>query len=127
MIPKKNTAVFAGALRPMVLIRENEIIAYSSSSFSIGGYNPEIKKVFTNHEIELKKGDTIYMFSDGYADQFGGEKNKKLMIKNFKNNLSKISNYPMDKQKELLHKTFEDWRGNNEQVDDVLVMGIKIE
>jgi hypothetical protein len=66
------------------------------------------------------------MFSDGYADQFGGEKNKKLMIKNFKNNLSKISNYPMDKQKELLHKTFEDWRGNNEQVDDVLVMGIKI-
>jgi hypothetical protein len=124
---KKNTAVFAGALRPMVLIRENEIIAYSSSSYSIGGYNPEIKKVFTNHVIELKKGDTIYMFSDGYADQFGGEKNKKLMIKNFKNNLSKISNYPMDKQKELLHKTFEDWRGNNEQVDDVLVMGIKIE
>jgi serine phosphatase RsbU (regulator of sigma subunit) len=82
---------------------------------------------FKQGKIELKKGDTIYMFSDGYADQFGGEKNKKLMIKNFKNNLSEISNYPMDKQKALLNKTFEDWRGNNEQVDDVLVMGIKIE
>lgn len=123
---KKNTAVFAGALRPLVLIRENEIISYSSSSYSIGGYNPDIKKEFTNHEIELKKGDTIYMFSDGYADQFGGPKNKKLMIKKFKNSLSDISNFPMAKQKEYLHQLFEDWRGNNEQVDDVLVMGIKI-
>ena len=66
------------------------------------------------------------MFSDGYADQFGGPKNKKLMIKKFKNSLSEISNFPMAKQKEYLHQLFEDWRGSNEQVDDVLVMGIKI-
>jgi two-component system, sensor histidine kinase LadS len=122
---RSNKAVFAGALRPMVLIRENEIIAYSSSSYSIGGYNPEIKKEFTNHEIELKKGDTIYMFSDGYADQFGGPKNKKLMIKNFKHNLAEISELPMNQQKEILYQSFENWRGQNEQVDDVLVMGYK--
>jgi len=122
----KNKAVFAGALRPMVLVRDKEIIAYSSSSFSIGGFNPEIRKEFINHEIELKKDDTLYLFSDGYADQFGGLKNKKLMIKNFKNNLSEISSFSMEKQKELLNNTFENWRGENEQVDDVLVMGYKV-
>jgi len=66
------------------------------------------------------------LFSDGYADQFGGLKNKKLMIKNFKNNLSEISSFSMEKQKELLNNTFENWRGENEQVDDVLVMGYKV-
>ncbi|MDT8413324.1 MAG: SpoIIE family protein phosphatase [Vicingaceae bacterium] len=81
---------------------------------------------FTTHNIELQKGDTIYIFTDGFADQFGGEKGKKFMYKPFKELLLSIQDKTMDKQKEILAQHFENWRGNLEQVDDVCVIGVRI-
>ncbi|MCC7331815.1 MAG: tetratricopeptide repeat protein [Flavobacteriales bacterium] len=83
-------------------------------------------KPFSHHELTLEKGDTIFLFTDGFADQFGGEKGKKLKTSNFKQILLSIQSDNMDKQKELLNNAFESWKGNLEQVDDVCVMGIRI-
>jgi serine phosphatase RsbU (regulator of sigma subunit) len=82
---------------------------------------------FTNHEVSLQNGDVLYMFSDGYADQFGQSTNKKFMSKNLKDLLFKYHDESMEKQKEILLKTFEKWKGNLEQVDDVLVVGLKFD
>ena len=85
------------------------------------------KKSFTNNEIDLKLNDVVYTFSDGYIDQFGGEKNRKFMIRNFKQMLININDKCMTEQKKILSKTFDDWCGSeNNQIDDVLVVGIKI-
>lgn len=81
---------------------------------------------FTPHEIQLEKGDILYMFSDGYADQFGGPKGKKFKYKPFKRLLLENANEPMKEQKEILNTAFETWQGNLEQIDDVVVLGIKI-
>jgi serine phosphatase RsbU (regulator of sigma subunit) len=81
---------------------------------------------FTNREIEIKKGDYLYLSSDGYADQFGGPKGKKFMYKPFQDLLLRNYSKPMDLQKEILDNTFEKWKNEREQVDDVLVIGIHI-
>ncbi len=84
------------------------------------------EKPFTKKEVQLKKGDQIYLFSDGFIDQFGGKKRRKFMVKNFKELLLTNSNKPMPEQKEILNQTFENWRGSIEQIDDVVVVGVKI-
>jgi len=81
---------------------------------------------FTAHEIQLEKGDQLYMFSDGYADQFGGPKGKKFKYKPFKRLLLRNADKPMTEQKELLNTAFDNWKGNTEQIDDVVVVGIKM-
>ena len=81
---------------------------------------------FTTHTIELHKNDTLYIFSDGYQDQFGGEKGKKFKAANFKNLLLSIQGETMEKQQEIIIKNFETWKGNLEQVDDVCVIGVRI-
>jgi serine phosphatase RsbU (regulator of sigma subunit) len=81
---------------------------------------------FQTHEIQLSKGDQIYMFSDGFADQFGGPKGKKFKYKPFKRLLLQIAHLPMNQQKEILYQTFIDWKVNEEQVDDVVIVGIKV-
>lgn len=83
-------------------------------------------KAFTNTLFTLKKGDYIYFFTDGYADQFGGEKKKKFLYKRFKELLINIQNQSIEEQKTSLYAAFENWRGSTSQVDDVLVIGIKI-
>lgn len=83
-------------------------------------------KPFTNHEIQLKKGDLIYLFSDGYIDQFGGPKYVKFRAKRFKQTIIEINNDPMDIQKKILEDTLKRWRGHMEQIDDILVFGVKI-
>jgi serine phosphatase RsbU (regulator of sigma subunit) len=75
----------------------------------------------------LKKGDVIYIFSDGYADQFGGPNGKKFMANHFRDLLLGVHKHPIDKQKDILNKTIEEWRGPLDQVDDILVIGVKIE
>ncbi|MBN4051590.1 tetratricopeptide repeat protein [bacterium AH-315-M05] len=90
------------------------------------GYGMGKDQPFTNHEIQLQKGDTIYIFSDGYQDQFGGEKNKKFMAKRFRELLLSIQDKSTEEQKEMLNKTIEEWMGNREQIDDILVIGIKV-
>jgi serine phosphatase RsbU (regulator of sigma subunit) len=90
----------------------------------IGKYGLETP--FTNHNIQLEKGDTIYIFSDGYPDQFGGERGKKYKSGNFKKTLVRISTETIEKQKQMLDQEFESWRGSLEQIDDVCVIGVRV-
>jgi transcriptional regulator with GAF, ATPase, and Fis domain/tetratricopeptide (TPR) repeat protein len=116
---------YAGAHRPLILIRNKEVIEYKPNIFSIGGYSTA-GKYFDMTEIKVKTGDVVYLLSDGYTDQFGGPKGKKFMIKNFKELVVTISDKPMKEQKQILDDTFESWRGSLRQVDDVCVIGVKI-
>lgn len=90
------------------------------------GYYPGKDKTFINHEIQLQMGDTFYIFSDGYPDQKGGPDQKKFMSKNFKNLLLDIHDQPMYDQKGILDKTLSDWMGSHAQMDDILVVGVRV-
>lgn len=117
---------YAGAFNPLYLIRDGQILQYKADKFPIGYRGDDEVKPFTNNIIQLQKGDTFYIFSDGYADQFGGPKGKKLMVGNFRDLLLKASVLPIEKQKEFLNETIEKWRGELEQVDDILVVGVSV-
>jgi len=118
---------FASALRHLVIVSDNKLEKINGDKFSIGGGSHSYGEVhFTNHIKFLNKGDTVYMFSDGYADQFGGEQGKKLMVKKLHETLLAVSTLKMQEQKAYLDKTFEEWRGIHPQVDDVLVLGIRV-
>jgi serine phosphatase RsbU (regulator of sigma subunit) len=116
---------YAGAYNPLLLIREKEISTIKADKMPVAIHH-RADQQFTNHQIDIKKGDCIYMFSDGYADQFGGKDNRKFMSKRFKRLLVEISDKQMHEQHKILDETIEDWRGDNEQVDDILVMGVRI-
>jgi len=115
---------FAGANRPLYLIRNNELMDLKGTKNPIGIYPHE--KAYENTDIQLIKGDLIYLFSDGYADQFGGKNEMKFMTKKLKNLLLSIHKNTLAEQKNILNETLETWQGNNEQVDDILLIGIKI-
>ncbi|MGZ4034588.1 MAG: SpoIIE family protein phosphatase [Bacteroidia bacterium] len=117
---------YAGAYNPLYLIRDGELHQTKANKFPIGLFLGEEKKKFTNHTIQLQKGDSVYIFSDGYADQFGGPNGKKFMANHFRDLLMQVHKEPIDKQKEILNKTIEEWRGPLDQVDDILVIGLKI-
>ncbi|HPQ09017.1 MAG TPA: SpoIIE family protein phosphatase [Bacteroidia bacterium] len=119
-----NQIEYATAMNPICLVKKNEIHILGGDRFPIGKYTDVINK-FTNHFIQVEKGDIIYMFSDGYADQFGGPKGKKLYKKNFYNILLEASKWPIEHQKFILEKKFLEWKGDLEQIDDILVIGIK--
>ncbi|MES2837106.1 MAG: tetratricopeptide repeat protein [Bacteroidota bacterium] len=101
-----------------------ELIEYKADKQPIGKYAEP--KPFTSNEIQLQKGDTIYMFTDGYADQFGGEKGKKYKSAKMKETILSIQNEEMDKQSEMIDTSFELWKGELEQVDDVCVIGVRV-
>lgn len=108
-----------------ILRNESRVLCeYKGDKQPIGKYTAE--KPFTQKEIALKKGDHIYFSTDGYADQFGGDKGKKFLYKQFKEMLLSLDRLPIEKQKEEIDNTFESWRGNQTQIDDVCVIGIKI-
>jgi serine phosphatase RsbU (regulator of sigma subunit) len=118
---------YAGAFNPLLLVRNNQIFEYKADSQPIV-VSPEYqyqKTRFSHQEIKIEKGDTVYVFTDGYTDQFGGTKRKKYLRKNFKKKLLEIHQYPLNEQKRLLNEEFYAWKGKIEQIDDVLVMGIK--
>lgn len=115
---------YSGANRPLWIIRNNEIIELSANKQPIGKY--EVTHPFEQHEITLKKDDLIYIFSDGYSDQFGGPKGKKFKSINLKKLLLSIHQLSMDKQKSILNQTFEDYKGELEQIDDVCIIGVRI-
>ncbi len=117
---------YAGAYNPVFIIRKGELIETKANKFPIGVFVGEKLKKFVNHEIELKKGDAIYVFSDGYADQFGGPFIKKFKKREFKNMLLRISNLSMNEQLKEIEKTLEEWQGSNEQVDDIVVLGVRV-
>lgn len=116
---------FSGAHNPAYIIRDGELTEIESDPFSIGTYvNGE--KEFTNHALIVKPGDCIYLFSDGYADQFGGPRGKKYMRRRFRDFLLSIHALHMDDQKIALESELLSWIGDGEQIDDVLVLGVKI-
>ncbi|MGA1978398.1 MAG: SpoIIE family protein phosphatase [Bacteroidales bacterium] len=123
---RKRKAEFAGANNPLYLIRNNELIKHKGDRFPIGAYEGGKQLFFKNSQIDLIDGDILYLFSDGYADQFGGPDNKKYMYKRFDDFLLKIHDQPMETQKDLLKSEFLEWKGDNDQVDDIMVIGIKI-
>jgi PAS domain S-box-containing protein len=123
---ESNKLHFAGANNPLWILRNKELIELKANKQAITASEDMIKTPFTGHSFDLQKGDIAYLFTDGYADQFGGPKGKKFMYKRFAEILIKNSELPMEIQKNELQKAFEDWKGMHEQVDDVLIIGIRI-
>jgi ligand-binding sensor domain-containing protein/serine phosphatase RsbU (regulator of sigma subunit) len=125
-IDRKNKKLsFAGANNPLYIIRQGRLMEYKGNKQPIGVYADQMKP-FTNQEVELQQGDLIYLFSDGYPDQFGGPKGKKFLYTRFKELLVSISGRSMDKQYTDLERSFWEWKKDQEQVDDVLVIGIRV-
>jgi serine phosphatase RsbU (regulator of sigma subunit) len=124
--PERRHMSFAGANNPVIIIRDGQLIRIKGDRLPIGVFEGSKPQEFTNHELEIFPGDTIYLFSDGFADQFGGKDDKKFLIKRFQELLMKIHNLPLSEQKEELHKVLKEWMGDNNQVDDILVIGIRI-
>jgi len=118
---------FAAANNPLWLFRKNEEPSFAeikADKQPIGAYLD--RKPFTNHSLHLLPGDCVYFFSDGYADQFGGEKGKKFKYGKFRELLESIRQMPMNEQKDILQKEIETWMTGYEQVDDMCVIGIKV-
>lgn len=116
---------FASAMRPIMMLHKGELNYIRGSRCSIGGYITE-QKAFENQGFQLQQGDIIYLFSDGYPDQFGGPLGKKYKMVRLKNLLEDICHKPMKEQHDLIKNDFNLWKGDQEQVDDVLFMGIKV-
>jgi serine phosphatase RsbU (regulator of sigma subunit) len=115
---------YAGAYNPLIMIRNNEILERDGDKMPIGIY--EKMNPFAKHEIQMEKGDVFYMASDGYEDQFGGPDGKKFKSKRFKQMLLEIHELPMQKQKETIEVMFEEWKGELKQVDDIVVIGVRL-
>jgi serine phosphatase RsbU (regulator of sigma subunit) len=121
-----NHMKFAGAQRPVVIVRENEVVEFKGDRMPVGGYLFGQYIKFAGHETELKKGDCLYLFSDGYADQFGGEMNKKFKYAKLRELLRSIHSEPMSVQCEILKEAHHIWKGENEQVDDICLVGMRV-
>lgn len=122
---KTNTLEYAGAYNPLYIVRDKEIEQIKADKFPIGSFHEE-KRTYTNHTLQLQKDDYVYIFSDGYADQFGGPKGKKLMYRRFREYLLSLIGVEMGNQKATLNTNIETWRGGLEQVDDILVIGLQV-
>ncbi|MBN4066055.1 tetratricopeptide repeat protein [Candidatus Amoebophilus asiaticus] len=120
----KNELQYAGAYRPLYLFQNKEMKIIKGDKISIGS-TTENKEEYTNHDGKMNKGDTAYFFSDGWADQFGGERDKKYSTKRVKNFLMSIQNRGMQEQAKLLETEINQWRGDNTQTDDILVIGVR--
>jgi serine phosphatase RsbU (regulator of sigma subunit) len=123
---KEKKLEFSGAINPMYLIRDNRIMEIRGSRFSIGiEEDMEKDQFFESSIVDLKDDDIFYLFSDGYADQFGGPEGKKFKYRRFRHLLLTIHKFPMDEQLKLLEERLQTWKGDLEQVDDILIIGIK--
>jgi serine phosphatase RsbU (regulator of sigma subunit) len=124
---KRNfTLEFAGAYSPLYVVRKGEVIVYRGNRFGIGMTTMDKKKSFTNNDVDIQPGDMLYLCSDGYADQFGSPKVKKYRSGNVRKLLSEIWDLPVQKQKERLLKEILDWKGDIDQVDDIMFIGTRI-
>ncbi len=124
---EKQLLHFAGAMNPLYIIRENEILTFKGDRFPIG-YSDESRDLkYSCQEIPVYPKDVIYLFSDGFADQFGGPEGKKFKYRRFRHLLLNIHKLPIEDQKAILHQKMEDWMGTEyEQVDDILLMGFRL-
>jgi ligand-binding sensor domain-containing protein/serine phosphatase RsbU (regulator of sigma subunit) len=128
IIDKENRKLeYAGAFNPLYLIRNNKIIEIKADRFSVGlEETEELDQRFRNNELDFEENDMLYLFSDGYADQFGGPEGKKFKYRRFRHLLLTLHQLPLEKQKEFLSQAIQEWRGNLDQVDDILVVGIRL-
>ncbi len=117
---------FSGAFNPMYLIRNGELTEIRGDKMPIG-IAPTEEKSFFNHQLDIRKNDVIYIFSDGFADQFGGPEERKFRYRPFKELLVNIHKQDMVRQKRLLEQKFHRWKGDLEQIDDILIIGFKIQ
>lgn len=122
---RTSTLTFAGAKRPLYHFRNGQLQIIKGDKFPIGSFQYEEKKEFTEVEIEVEKGDLVYLFSDGYQDQFGGIQGKKFMISKFREILSNITTMSMSEQARVLEEKLSEWQGIHEQTDDILVIGLR--
>jgi len=122
--PEKRSLQFAGALCPLWILSKGELTEIKGDKMPVAIH--ETMKPFTNHWIDLKQGDTFYIFSDGFVDQFGGPNQKKYLSKNFKITLGEMQAKPMYEQGVELDRIFEEWREDVEQIDDVTVIGVRV-
>ncbi len=122
---ERRTVTYSGAFRPLVLLREGEFTEYRAARYPIGFYK-DIEKEFTSVQIEVQENDSFYLFSDGFVDQFGGEKSKKFNKKSFRDLLLEIQSFSMEEQEGYLEYVFNNWKQSLPQTDDVLVMGLRM-
>jgi serine phosphatase RsbU (regulator of sigma subunit) len=118
---------YAGAFNPLYIVRDSSIMEIKGDRHSVGVYEKDDNiRYFNNHVIPLKDGDIIYIFTDGFADQFGGPEGKKYKYRRFRHLLLALHQLPMEKQADFLKKSILEWKGDLDQVDDILVMGLRI-
>ena len=122
---KKMKIEFSGANNSLLVFRNGEMIEAKADKMPIG-IHTRARESFTRHNLDLQKGDMIYTFTDGYPDQFGGPKQKKFMIRKFKGMLREINQKSMEEQKKIMNQTLADWMADTDQVDDILVIGVRI-
>ena len=122
---ENNSVRYSGAFRPMILLRDNELIEFEANRYPIGFY-ADVEKIFVSKEIEFKKEDTFYFFTDGYCDQFGGELKKKFNKKRFKELLLSLQGMEMKEQHSFLQYALLNWRQGEPQMDDVCIIGVRI-
>ncbi|MEN8157044.1 MAG: SpoIIE family protein phosphatase [Bacteroidota bacterium] len=123
---KKHCLEYAGAFNPIYIIRNNEIIEIKGDRTIVGPDYGVERKAFTNRSFPLEKEDVVYMFSDGYADQFGGPEGKKYKYRRFKHLLMSIHKLPMEQQQRRIEESINEWMGvDHEQIDDQMVIGIR--
>lgn len=123
LIPETNRVEYAASYNAPILIRKGEMIHCHADRIPVG---KSVKQdPFHLYQLEVEKGDTLYIYTDGFSDQFGGEKNKKYKLRNFENFLLSIEPLEMGEQKKALENELNRWKGNNHQVDDILVIGIR--
>ena len=123
---EKTQLDYAGANRPLIYIRNGVLTELKPDKKAIGGLQTAVQNKFTSHSLDLQKGDIIYLYTDGYVDQFGGPQGKKFLTKRFKQLLEEIHHFPAQQQRTKLSAAIMEWMKGHEQVDDILVMGIRI-
>jgi serine phosphatase RsbU (regulator of sigma subunit) len=124
---KTNEIEFAGAMNPLYVVKDNVVTVIKPDIKGIGGENNNVNEVeFTGQTIPIQKGMSVYMFTDGYMDQFGGPENKKFNVPNFKKLLLNIQSMDMDEQKKSIEQSIKKWQGDYKQIDDMLVIGISL-
>lgn len=116
---------FACAMNPVWIVRNNSVIEFRADKYPVGEYHGEMKN-FNEQSVDLEAGDMVYLFSDGYADQFGGPAGKKMKYRALRDILLEVATLSCKEQREVLNKKFDEWKGNLEQVDDVIITGIRI-
>ncbi len=123
--PTTRMLEYAGANCPMYILRHGEIMVHAPNKNTIGSFNMDGVEI-TGHQVQLEEGDMVYLFTDGYADQFGGPKGKKFLYRRFRELLVEIGPLPLETQHDKLKHAFRSWRQGHEQVDDILVMGVRV-